>query len=101
MTDHTPTTDDMRELFCTPMTESQGINEEFHWEMEGRFDRWLAEVERAAAEKALTDAADAFRSGQISGMFMGRDDYSKAWLRARAAALGLTAGQEGESGGSR
>lgn len=58
MSEYTPTTEEMREFFCTPMTESQGINEEFHWEMEGRFERWIAEVERAAAEKAWLEGAD-------------------------------------------
>lgn len=45
------------------------------------FDRWLAEHDA----QVLRDAADAYRSGDLTGMFLGRDDYPRAWLRARAA----------------
>ena len=77
------------------------------------FDRMIAEVERAAAEKALRDAADALDDGEDREVFKNRTaiapngwtdgsistalEYSGVitdWLRNRAAALGLTAGQE-------
>ena len=34
---------------------------------------------------ALEEAADEYRSGQLIGVFYGRDDYAREWLRARAA----------------
>lgn len=39
---------------------------------------------REAKAKALEEASLAYGSGQLSGIFLGRDDYPKAWLRARA-----------------
>lgn len=33
---------------------------------------------------ALREAAEEFRSGQITGIFYGRDDYTKAWLQEHA-----------------
>jgi hypothetical protein len=53
-----------------------------------RFDRWLAAHDEEVARKALTDAADAYKSGQLTGVFMGRDDYAREWLRARAEQIG-------------
>lgn len=44
------------------------------------FDRWL----RAHDAQVLRDAADAYASGRLTGVFYGRDDYTRAWLRARA-----------------
>lgn len=41
-------------------------------------------AEKRGAVKALLDAAEAYGSGQLTGMFFGRDDYPRAWLRARA-----------------
>ena len=49
------------------------------------FDRWLAALIREAKAEALEEASLAYGSGQLSGIFLGRDDYPKAWLRARAA----------------
>lgn len=74
------------------------------------FDRWLAEVERAAAAKALTDAADELEGANASpnlielesrygGFYSGIRSTAASnveKLRARAAALGLMAGQGGE-----
>ena len=40
---------------------------------------------REAKAEALEEASLAYGSGQLSGIFLGRDDYPKAWLRARAA----------------
>ena len=70
-----------------------------------KFDAWLAEVERAAAEKALTDAVDDWESGTVehdeikhtSDAPLGWGDGSvvdavmasgpvMTWLRKRAAA---------------
>ncbi len=64
------------------------------------YTEWRSCFERAAAKKtlqgvaalireakaeALEEASLAYGSGQLSGIFLGRDDYPKAWLRARAA----------------
>lgn len=63
----------------------------------------LAEVERAAAERALTDAAEQFATQDgIEALMFAHDDVTavqatEKWLRKRAAALGLMAGQEGET----
>lgn len=67
------------------------IAERFVGGREG-FDRWLAEVERAAAEKALTDAArqmpfpadpyGGFDHESLRGAFV----QSTNWLRDRAEA---------------
>ena len=39
------------------------------------------------AAQALRDAADAYASGRLTGAFLSRDDYARAWLRARAARI--------------
>ena len=49
------------------------------------FRRWLAALIREAKAEALEEASLAYGSGQLSGIFLGRDGYPKAWLRARAA----------------
>ena len=54
-------------------------------EATAEFDRWLAALIREAKAEALEEASLAYGSGQLSGIFLGRDDYPKAWLRARAA----------------
>lgn len=86
--EYTPTTDEVQDYYVHGQFADPEMSEQEHVEA---FNRWLAahdaEVVREAGARALEDAADAFRSGQITGMFMGRDDYSKAWLRARAAEI--------------
>lgn len=52
-----------------------------------QFDRMIERVRREAAADALEQAAAAYRDGQITGIFYGRNDYTKAWLNARAAAI--------------
>ena len=47
-------------------------------------DTSLAARDREVAARALRSAADAYRSGALTGIFVGRDDYPRAWLRARA-----------------
>lgn len=37
--------------------------------------------------KALREAADRFGPGQLTGMFLNREDYTREWLRARAAEI--------------
>lgn len=61
MSEHTPTTEQMREWFAEPRSESEAMSPDAHYEAKEMFDRWLAEVERAAAEKALSKAADDLR----------------------------------------
>lgn len=51
---------------------------------EGEFDRWLAKVCAEARAEALREAADEYRSGQLTGVYLSRDGYTQAWLRARA-----------------
>lgn len=46
------------------------------------FDRWLAEVERAAAARALEEAADQWRYHWGSN-----GEETELWLRARAAEI--------------
>lgn len=47
MSDYTPTTEEVRDAYA---------GHDFDYAIAGaQFDRWLAEVERAAAEKAWTD----------------------------------------------
>jgi hypothetical protein len=48
------------------------------------FDRAIAAHDREVAATALDKAADEFRSGQITGLFTGRDQYPREWLRQRA-----------------
>ncbi|MGR4009172.1 hypothetical protein [Leucobacter sp. 1207-22] len=55
MIKYTPTTEQMREWFSEPQTEAEAMSIDAHYENAEAFDRWLAEVERAAAEKALTE----------------------------------------------
>ena len=88
MNDYTPTTDEVRQSFATnPPGDRWHPRRDVHREA---FDRWLAEVERAAAEKALTDAADEVdaRWGDT-----GLGAVGASWLRARAATLGLNEGE--------
>ena len=95
----------------TPTTEQVRLATGFKHSIQAeRFDRWLAEVERAAAEKALTDAADDLERANASpnlielesryaGFYSGIRTTTASnveKLRARAAALGLTAEQEGD-----
>jgi len=47
----------------------------------------LESHDRETRAKALEDAADEYRSGQLTGMFIGRYDYYKAWLRDRASKI--------------
>lgn len=56
MSDYTPTTEEVREVFCTPITLSQTLSEEFHWEVSGQFDRWLASVKAEAWDEGAESA---------------------------------------------
>lgn len=77
-----PTVGHLRDLWVDwhldPLPRSQGVALVPAYQAE--FDRWLAEHDA----QVLRDAADAYRSGDLTGMFLSRDDYSRAWLRARA-----------------
>lgn len=48
MSDYIPTTADVKEVWCTPLTVGAAIDEEAHWEAEDQFDRWLAQVKAEA-----------------------------------------------------
>jgi hypothetical protein len=52
MSEYTPTTRDVRQYWVREWAPSP--------ELEAQFDRWLAEVERAAAEKAWEAGHEAF-----------------------------------------
>lgn len=76
----TPTTDEVRLRYG-----SLGYDEEF-FEDEGEvFDRWMAEVERAAAARALRAAADAHElefGERAPGVILSTP--ASRWLRAHA-----------------
>ena len=103
MSDYTPTTDEMRNVYAS--VQALGIRSGPPGAIEynhgkAKFDRWLAEVERAAAARALEEAADDIESrrnepglvhldiryaGYYTGIRSGMESDSKA-LRARAEA---------------
>lgn len=107
MTDYTPTTENVRQTFAyiqAGLDDDDGYPFVMHVHVEA-FDRWLASVERAVAAKALTDAADELERANASpnlielesrygGFYSGIRSSTASnveTLRARAAALGLTA----------
>ena len=58
MNDYTPDTDHVRDLWRAGRHMQLGLSIYLDGERtEGEFDRWLAEVERAAAEKAWDELA--------------------------------------------
>ncbi len=73
VSNYTPTTEEVRDDWDALMLEgggSEGSRADANFDRDRRnaqFDRWLAEVERAAAEKALTKAADDLRVNFSSG----------------------------------
>ena len=87
MNDYTPTTDEVRDSLVhlnKYYAEQYGDVDLLVVESEtaAQFDRWLAEVERAAAEKALEEAADAWHAEHS-----GTRPVPYNWLRARAAEI--------------
>lgn len=60
MSDHTPTTEQVRNIYANEREDElkwDGLDDDQAiFEMQAEFDRWLAEVERAAAEKAWDEA---------------------------------------------
>ena len=83
-------TDAMVESAARATYEARGLT---CWDEEGpAYLNWYREDARAALEAAaptiaataLRDAADAYASGRLTGAFLSRDDYARAWLRARA-----------------
>ena len=86
---YTPTTEEVRALYDERT-------------QDGEFDRWKAENDRQAGEKALADAANAWTRGHWANAPRRADraherlaaaQFVGDWLRARAAAL---AGSEQE-----
>lgn len=67
-----PTTDDMQT--------AAGLAD---WSTD-EWREWYYTMRAEVRAQALKEAADDYRSGQISGVFASRDEYTKAWLRARA-----------------
>jgi hypothetical protein len=58
MSDYTPTIGHVQDSYCHVQQEVFNVRgDEAHKQFHAEFDRMIAEVERAAAEKALTDAA--------------------------------------------
>lgn len=88
---YTPTTKEVRDYYLYPFIRNHdsymtGVSTEAKMEQHRvEFDRWLAALIREAKAEALEEASLAYGSGQLSGIFLGRDDYPKAWLQARAA----------------
>ena len=70
---------------------------DFTARVDAEYDHWLAEVERAAAEKAWSKGHAAGRDYQGDGWNSDAHDPEED-NPYRAAALGLTAEQEGENG---
>lgn len=82
MSDYVPTTENIRQTFAyvqAGLDDDDGYPFVMHVHIEA-FDCWLAEVERAAAEKALTEAAD--ERERLHGL----PNKTADWLRARAEA---------------
>ena len=105
MSEYTPTTSEVREQFARGARGGYGGSAEAgahrHVAAQNKFDRWLAEVERAAAARALEEAADGIESrrnepglvhldvryaGYYTGIRSGMESDSKA-LRVRAAEI--------------
>lgn len=105
MSEYTPTNSEVREQFARGARGGYGGSAEAgaHRQVaaQSKFDRWLAEVERAAAARALDLAADEIESrrnvpglvhldvrygGYYTGIRSGMESDSKA-LRARAAEI--------------
>ena len=105
MSEYTPTTSEVREQFARGARGGYGGSAEAgahrHVAAQNKFDSWLAEVERAAAARALEEAADGIESrrnepglvhldvryaGYYTGIRSGMESDSKA-LRARAAEI--------------
>ena len=91
MSDYTPTTEEVRDAYA---------GHDFDYAIAGaQFDRWLAEVERASAEKALLQAADEVELGDWSH-HGNHDDHRDAeaeastWLEKRAATYRLNEGEK-------
>jgi len=84
MSDYTPDTDEVRGAWEVIMYEggaSAGSKADAHWDDARRaaqFDRWLAEVERAAAEKAW-------------------DESRRSYLRSRADPYDMAAEKEAQN----
>lgn len=98
MSDYAPSVGMARARYCDSIVRKDGVPHSFavtpeeHAKNHAEFDRMIAEVERAAAEKALTDAA---RQMPFPADPYGGFDYESLraafvqgtnWLRARAEA---------------
>lgn len=85
MTGYTPTTGEVREAFMEISSRGRPTPDD-----EIIFDRWFVGVERAAAVRALEDAADVLSSpGKVySPLIVGMTEAEViSWLRARAAEI--------------
>lgn len=69
MSEHRPTTDEVRRQFATVDVGQYTPDYVVDAEEEAAFNRWLAEVERAAAEKAFHEGAAAAWSGKCTNEF--------------------------------
>ena len=89
MSDYTPTTDEMRNVYASAQalgirSGPPGAIEYNHGK--AKFDRWLAEVERAAAARALEEFADQMTTGFNAGTLNAERRAIKREARARAEA---------------
>lgn len=83
MSEHTPTKYEVLEAWVAHTSHDQPTAYDLVEAYES-FNRWLAAHDRQVQAEALRDAAADYRSGQLTGVFLGRDDYPRAWLSARA-----------------
>lgn len=81
MSEYVPTTENIRQTFAyiqAGLDDDDGYPFVMHVHVEV-FDRWLAEVERAAAARALEEAASSPIPREVL------TNGTRDWLRARAA----------------
>ncbi|WP_233615816.1 hypothetical protein, partial [Leucobacter chromiisoli] len=79
MSEHAPTTEEVRSLYKHPYIESFGPSRGIE------FDRWLAQVEREAAARALEEAAAALKRPSEGAAYEVWAYGGGDWLRSRAA----------------
>lgn len=75
---------EVRHTFATACTTLPFFHEGYVAEYKAAQVVFDAAMDEVRAD-ALNEAADEYRSGQLTGVFYGRDDYAREWLRARAA----------------
>lgn len=94
MSEYVPSVGVARARYCDSIVRKDGVPHSFvvtpeeHAKNHAEFDRMIAEVERAAAARALEDAADDHDQA------LGGETYGGAYLRARAEAYRQERGEQ-------